>query len=71
MKYQHQFVPSDGDDSVLRMFSVGDLLTVGRMQNAHIDMQDATSITERIEGLIPALADFHTFENFLEVSVIY
>ena len=67
MKYQHQFVPSDGDDSVLRMFSVGYLLTVEGMQNAQLDTQDATSITERIEGLIPALANFHTYGNFLEV----
>ena len=48
--------------------SVGDLLTTERSENAQDDLQDSTTPSKRLEGLIPALADFHTYGNFLEVS---
>jgi len=69
MEYQHKYVPSN-DHAMVRTFAVGDLLTVERSQNAQEDMIDHPKPTERLEGLIPGLADFHTYGNFLEVRAI-
>ena len=46
---------------------MGDLLTVEREQNAQENLQDSPNSSARLEGLIPALADFHTYGNFMEV----
>ena len=67
MKMQHQLVPGHESDHFVRFFSVGDLLTVEREQNAQENLQDSPSNSSRLEGLIPASADFHTYENFMEV----
>ena len=64
---QHQLVPGYGSDHLVRLFSVGDLLTVEREQNAQENLQDSPSSSSRLEGLIPASADFHTYGNFMEV----
>ena len=68
MQEQHTVVPGHGTDNLLRIFSVGDLLTGEREQNAQDDLQEGDTTSKRLEGLIPAKADFHTFRNFLEVS---
>ena len=60
MKMQHQLVPGHGPDHLVRLFSVGDLLTVEREQNTQENLQDSTSSSSRLEGIIPALVDFHT-----------
>ena len=67
MKRQHKLVPGHGSDVLCRIFSVGDLLTVEREQNAQEDLRDSPTSSGRLQGLIPALADFHTYGNFLEV----
>ena len=41
LKLQHQLVPGHGSDNPVRLFSVGDLLTVGREQNAQENVQDS------------------------------
>ena len=69
MKEQHKVVPGSGSDCLLRTVAFGDLLTVERSQNAQLDLQDGDNPTDRLEGLIPALADFHTYGNFLEVNL--
>lgn len=69
MKYQHKLIPGN-DSQHVRVFSVGDLLTVEREQNAQEDLRDSPTCSSRLEGLIPALADFHTFGNFMEVSFL-
>jgi len=66
-QYQHKLVPGNNTDTVIRMLSVGDLLTVERQQNAQEDMRDSATPSSRLEGLIPALADFHSYGNFMEV----
>lgn len=68
MRHQHQYVPKS-NNNLLRTLSVGDLLTVERAQNAQIDVSDHPTSEERLEGLIPAFADFHTYGNFLEVTI--
>lgn len=67
MHEAHEIIPGHGSKNVLRTFFVGDLLTVERSQNAQNDQQDADTPSNRLEGIIPGLADFHTFGNFLEV----
>ena len=48
---------------------MGDLLTVEREQNVQENLQDSPNSSSRLEGLIPALADFHTYGKFMEVIV--
>lgn len=67
MRTQNKYVATS-KETIQKMFTVGDLLTVERSQNAKLDVLDSSSATERLEGLVPALADFHTYGNFLEVS---
>ena len=67
-RYQHQFVPVHDSDHLVRIFSIGDLLTVARQQNEQGDLSDSASPSARLKGLIPGLADFHSFENFMKVS---
>lgn len=43
MKMQHQLVPGHGSAHLVRLFSVGDLLTVEREQNAQENLQDSLS----------------------------
>ena len=69
MRHQHKYV-AKSNGALMRTFTVGDLLTVERSQNAQKDVLDHPTPEERLEGLIPALADFHTYGNFLEVCVV-
>ena len=71
MRYQHQFVPGHDSNHLVRIFSIGDLLTVERQQNAQDDLSDSASALARLEGLTPGLADFHSYGNFMEVSCFY
>ena len=50
------------------MFFVGDLKTVERAQNVQLEHRDSEIPSKQFEGFIPALADFHTYGNFLGVS---
>ena len=69
LKEEHKMVPKSQDGKCfVRTFAVGDLLTVERSQNAQLDLKDDDTCEGRLEGLIPAIADFHTFGNFPEVS---
>ena len=70
MREQHTYVPGHNTERLVRTMGVGDLLSVERSQNAQDDLQDSTTPSARLEGLIPALADFHTYGNFLEVTYI-
>ena len=46
---------------------MGDLLTVEREQNAQENLQDSPNSSARLECLTSALADFHTYGDFMEV----
>ena len=65
---QNTYVPGYGNDHLVWGFCVGDLLKVERSQNAQDDLQDSSTPTTRLEGLILTLADFHSYGNFLEVN---
>lgn len=65
-KHQHRYVPKYSN-ALVRTFTVGDLLTVERSQNLQKILVDNPTPKECLEGLIPALDDFHLNGNFLEV----
>ena len=67
MQEQHKLVPGHNSSHLVRTLSFGDLLTVERQQNAQEDLKDSATSSGRLEGLIPALADFHSYGNFMEV----
>lgn len=67
LKLQHQLVSGHGSDNLVRLFSVGDLLTVEGQQNAQENLQDSPNISARLEGWILALADFHMYGIIMEV----
>ncbi|XP_066926091.1 uncharacterized protein [Clytia hemisphaerica] len=67
MKDLHTMVPCLEDGELVKTFSVGDLLTVERETNGQENLRCSTTVAKRLEGLIPALADFHTYGNFMEV----
>ena len=69
MQFQHKLLPGHDTDNILRTLSVGDLLTVERQQNAQEILSDGPTPSKRLEGLIPTLADFHAYGNFLEVCM--
>ena len=69
MKMQYHLAPGHSSDHHVRLFSVGDLLTIEREQNALENLQDSPIRSSSLEGLILALADFHTYGNFMEVIV--
>ena len=68
MPHQHKLVPGHGTENVVKILSVDDLLYVRRHQNAQEDLCDFSSPSERLEGLVPALADFNSYGNVLVVS---
>ena len=68
MRYQHHFVLGHDSDHLVRIFSIGDLLTVERQQNAQDDLSDSASPSGWLEGLIPGLAGSHSDGHFMEVS---
>ena len=67
MQEQHKLVPGHNSPHLVRTLSFGDLLTVERQQNAQEDLKDSATPSGRLERLIPALADFHSCGNFMEV----
>ena len=70
MQHLHTYVPIDERGSPIHVLSGGDLLTCEREINALEDRCNASTAKGRIEGLIPCLEDFHTFGNFLGVSIV-
>ena len=67
LKNAHQVVPGNENTHQMKLFFIGDLKTVERAQNVQLEHRDADNIFDRLEGFIPALADFHTYGNFLGV----
>lgn len=70
MHFLHQFV-SYPDGKISHILSFGDELTCEREHNAQEDQRDGETPSKRLEGLVPCIADFHTFGNFLMVSYTY
>ncbi|XP_071796288.1 uncharacterized protein [Asterias amurensis] len=67
MQYMHQYVPGHATDKLTRVISAGDLLSCERESSCQEQQQNSDSPSSRFEGLMPVIADFHTYANFLEV----
>ena len=65
MAFLQQFVPVKENGEPNYILSFGDLLTCERQQNSQEDQRYGLAVSKRLEGLIPCIADFHTFGNFL------
>lgn len=57
----------DGEKSFDKQLLVGDQLTVDRAVNAIHAVSNGYTDESRLEGLIPAIADWHTGMKILEV----
>lgn len=68
MAFLHQFVPVEQNGEPNYVLSFGDLLTCERQQNSVEHQRDGPTVSKRLGGLIPCIADFHTFGNFLQVK---
>jgi hypothetical protein len=53
----------------LLFLNIGDRLTDERIQCAQEAMLNGNSSTDRLEGFISKIEDFHRLMNFLEVSI--
>lgn len=60
------FVPIKDGDMVEPKFFGGDRLTDERVNGAQCAMKNENSPTERLEGFISKIEDFHRLMNFLE-----
>ncbi|XP_066935606.1 uncharacterized protein, partial [Clytia hemisphaerica] len=60
MEEQHKFLPILCN-GLVRLLTAGDLVTVEREINTQIDKEDSFTSSQRLEGLIPILADVHTY----------
>lgn len=60
------FVPIKNGDMVEPVFFGGDRLTDERVNGAQCAMKNENSPTERLEGFISKIEDFHHLMNFLE-----
>uniref|UniRef100_A0A7M5VF96 C2H2-type domain-containing protein n=3 Tax=Clytia hemisphaerica TaxID=252671 RepID=A0A7M5VF96_9CNID len=67
MEDLHTMVPCLEDGELVKTFAIGDLLTLEREIHSQEDLRCSTTAIKRLEGLIPGLADFHTYGNFMEV----
>lgn len=68
MHHMHQYVPGHEDETdPVDIISAGDLLTCERESACIEEQQNSKCANKRLEGIIPATADFHTYANFLQV----
>ena len=67
MHHMHSYVPGHATDSPTKILSSGDLLTCERETNCIEQQRNASTPSERLEGLMPVIADFHTIANFYQV----
>ena len=67
LNHMHQYVPGHDTDKPSTVISAGDLLSCEREVNCIEEQRNSTTPTKRLEGLMPAIADFHTVANFYQV----
>ena len=68
MHYMHKYVPGHGPNNLTQIISAGDLMTSESESSCQEEQQNSSSPSSRFEGLMPVIADFHSYANFLEVS---
>ena len=67
MHHLHKYVPGHKSDQVTPIISSGDLLTCERESSCRRDQINSTTSSDRLEGLVPVIADFHVLGNFYQV----
>ena len=67
MHHMHSYVPGHSTETPTKLLSAGDLLTCERETNCIEQQRNASTPCERLEGLMPVIADFHTIANFYQV----
>ena len=60
--YLHQYVPGHNKEGLVKILSVGDLLTDF---NAQQDLRDLDKFSDRLHGLVPNIEDMHTYTNLM------
>ena len=60
--YLHQYVPWHNKEGLVKILSVGDLLTDF---NAQQDLRDLDKFSDRLHGLVPNIEDMHTYTNLM------
>ena len=84
MECLHKYVPSESHneqfelpsgneltvkyDKMLHILVGGDQLTVARMRSVQETLHNSNSASERLEGLVPVVEDWHAKVIFLKVS---
>ena len=69
MHHMHQYVPGHDTDNPTTIVSAGDLLTCERESNCIEEQRNSSTPSRRLEGLMPAIADFHALANYFQVYV--
>ncbi|XP_072166071.1 uncharacterized protein [Diadema setosum] len=67
VKHMHQYTPGHGTDHPTRILVTGDLLTCERISSCIEEQRNSTSASQRFEGLMPVIADFHALANYYQV----
>ncbi|XP_071476351.1 uncharacterized protein [Diadema antillarum] len=67
MHHMHKYVPGHGTENPTATLSSGDLLTCERESNCREEQRNSSTPSNRLEGLMPVIADFHALANYYQV----
>ena len=67
MHHMHEYVPGHSSEQPTTIISAGDLLTCERESNCIEEQRNSSTPSQRLEGLMPVIADFHALANFYQV----
>ena len=67
MHHMHQYSPGHSTDRLTTILSAGDLLTCERESKCVEEQRNSSTPSQRLEGLMPVIADFHALANYYQV----
>lgn len=70
MHHMHKYVPGHDNEQPMEIICAGDLLTCERQSNCIEEQQNSKTPNKRLDGFTPAIADFHSYANFLQVCIL-
>ena len=70
MHHMHAYVPGHSSEHPTTIISAGDLLTCERESNCIEQQRNSSTPSQRLEGLMPVIADFHAIANFYQVFYV-
>ena len=68
MHHMHSYTPGHKSQHPTMLLSAGDLLTCERESNCIEEQRNSSTPSQRLEGLMPVIADFHALANYYQVS---